>query len=180
MTQGAIAATHSEREELVRMLENSRERFLAAIAGVDEDDCKRCPAEGKWSVLEIAEHVVKAEEGMLYLWLHLAKEGTSPRELDGKVSETVLDRLNKRQAPEIIRPTNRHSSLQEARAAFIAARQQTIETVRATAPSELRSKVVPHPFTMMDGYQLFLVMALHPERHAAQVVDVKNWLRELK
>ena len=89
--------------------------------------------------------------------------------------DSARDRQRKAQAPERARPTGRFSTLAEARETFLTNRQATLDRVRQE--TELREKVVPHPLAgMLDGYQLFLLMALHAERHAEQIEEV---LRQL-
>src|SRR5690242_21099097 len=45
----------------LKWLEDSRKEFLSAIAGVTERQWKWKPATDRWSISEIAEHVVLAE-----------------------------------------------------------------------------------------------------------------------
>src|SRR5690349_7026966 len=56
-----------EKEELLALLRASRERFLGSFAGVTEADCRRCPAQGSWSVLDTVEHLTTAETIQLRL-----------------------------------------------------------------------------------------------------------------
>lgn len=177
MTQGAMTATHSERDELLGMLERSRERFLASIAGVEEVEAGVHAREGSWSILEITEHVTIAEAQMLKAFVKLGRPGTGNRELDQKLPMFARDRTRKGQSPEGSLPKGRFATLDEARAKFVANRANTMEFLRGLN-EDLRAKIVPHPIGGdLDGYQLFLIMALHPERHAAQVNEVKAQLR---
>jgi len=68
---GAVAAraadphiTAEERQKVIGLLEQSRERFLSAVAGLWDAQWKWKPAPERWSVGECAEHIVLAEGGL--------------------------------------------------------------------------------------------------------------------
>jgi hypothetical protein len=61
---GADASmTTQERADALKWLEESRTEFLAAITGLSEQQWKWKPAPDRWSVGEVAEHIVLAEAG---------------------------------------------------------------------------------------------------------------------
>ena len=39
---------------------------------------------------------------------------------------------------------------------------------------DLRKSTAVHPFGTLDSYQLVLIMALHVDRHALQIAEIKN------
>ena len=55
--------TKEERANALQWLEQSRAEFLAAVDGVTAAQWKWKPAPDRWSVGEVAEHVVLAEAG---------------------------------------------------------------------------------------------------------------------
>src|SRR6266700_186020 len=55
--------TAEERKQVLGWLAESRAEFLAAIGGVSDAQWKWKPAADRWSVGEVAEHVVLAEAG---------------------------------------------------------------------------------------------------------------------
>ena len=55
--------TPEERTNALRWLEESRREFLAAIDGLTDEQWKWKPAPDRWSVGEVAEHVILAEAG---------------------------------------------------------------------------------------------------------------------
>jgi hypothetical protein len=162
----------SEKEALRARLQEGRDKWLAAIRGISEKDALFSPGEGQWNILQVAEHVATAERQMLALWLKLAGPGTSPREKDAMIVSAQGDRNKKNPSPERSIPTGRFTSLKDAEAAFIENRVGSLKALDSA--DELRSKVVEHPLAgVCDGYQLFLIMALHPERHVHQVEEIK-------
>jgi len=73
-----------------------------------------------------------------------------------------------------MRPASRFASLQEAVAAFLAARERTMEYTRTTH-DDLRSHFSPHPVLgPMDAYQWLVGNAHHVETHSAHIREVRG------
>ena len=53
--------TPAEREKLVRILEDGRNRLLTAVAALDDDGWNYKPAADRWSAADITEHLYKSE-----------------------------------------------------------------------------------------------------------------------
>ncbi len=165
--------TVAEEKGLLRArLEENGEKWLASIRDVSEEQAQFSPGEGQWNILQVAEHVAVAERQMLAMWKKLMKPGTSSREKDETIVAAQGDRTKKTPAPERSLPTGRFSALRDAEAEFELNRQASIAALLAA--EGLREKVVEHPLAgQVDGYQLFLVMAMHPLRHVYQVEEIK-------
>lgn len=163
----------SEKQALQARLDEGRMLWLGSLKGVSEEDAQFSPGEGQWNILQVAEHVATAERQMLAMWNKLATPGFSPREKDNMIVAAQGDRNKKNPAPERSMPTGRFTSLKDAEAAFVTNREASM-TALAEAEG-LREKIVDHPLSgIVDGYQLFLIMALHPQRHVYQVEEIKN------
>jgi hypothetical protein len=161
-----------ERAALMKMLADGQQAYLACLSKLSEEMASLRRDDSSWTILECAEHVAVAEGQMLRLWEKLAVPGTTERATDQAVSDAASNRQRKAQAPERSRPSGRFASLAEAREKFVHNRQASIEKLQQMG-DELRSKAVPHPLVgLVDGYQLFLIMALHPARHAAQIEEI--------
>ena len=99
------------------------------------------------------------------------EEGRRLREQ--KIRETPIPR-GVNHAPERLRPAARFNSLEDAVAAFLAARERTIEYARSTT-DDLRSHFAPHPVLgSLDAYQWLCGNARHAESHAAHVVEIRG------
>lgn len=170
---GSSQTMVGEKEELRARLEEGRRRFLDCVHGVSEEGARFSPGDGKWSILQVAEHVAVAERQMLAMWFKLAAPGTSPKQKDQVVIANLGDRNKKNPSPDPSVPTGRFSSLREAIASFVASREKTMAALSSS--EDMRSKVVVHPLSgIVDGHQLFLIMAMHPLRHAYQVEEIKS------
>jgi uncharacterized damage-inducible protein DinB len=162
--------------ELAERLERGRDNFLRALEGVSEEQARRKPADGGWSILECVEHVAIAEWGMLRM-TQKAADGDQPadRERDAQVLRFGADRSRKAKSPEAALPTGRYASLAEAAAKFRENREKTLAWVREITETDLRRKSVPHPLAgALDGYQMLLLMSAHPERHLGQIAELKT------
>lgn len=164
-----------DKEMLIARLQEARNRYLYAFHGVADSSSSWRRAPGTWSILECAEHVAVAEEQMLRAWEKLAAPGSSDPAKDAAVVAAAHDRTHKNAAPTISEPKGRCESLFEALERFRTARQRTLQFAESVSIEELRAKVVPHPLAgTLDGYQLLMLMAAHPKRHALQVEEIKT------
>lgn len=173
MAQGVTIRLEQERETLIARLKQSRDIYLRTLKGVNDAAAKLRPAANAWSILDVSEHVATAERQMLTLWMKLAQPGQTDRSLDELIVTNVLDRSQKRIAPERSRPTGKMPSISQAIEQFDFYRGQTIAYLEGEL-EDLRAKTVVHPIAgTIDGYQLFLLMACHAERHAKQIEELK-------
>ena len=160
--------------EIVETLQKSRQDLHSAVEGIDEDRARTRPAEGRWSVLECLEHVATAERRFLG---RLEGAGQLDSPVDPKREHSVLamvvDRSQRRQAPELVQPAGRFASLAEALEDFDSTRAQVIRFAEARH-SELRTLAAQHPvFGQVTGYELMLIIAGHACRHAAQIREAR-------
>jgi hypothetical protein len=168
----ATPTTTEEKGVLRARLEENGEKWLACIRDVSEEQAQFSSGEGLWNILQVAEHVAVAERQMLAMWKKLMQPGTSPREKDETIVAAQSDRNKKNQAPERSLPSGRFHALRDAEAEFELNRQNSIAALLVA--EGLREKTVEHPLSgLVDGYQLFLVMAMHPLRHVYQVEEIK-------
>jgi hypothetical protein len=172
-----------ERQLVVDQLAASRDRIQALAGGLTAEQWRFRPADGRWSIGECLEHVMRVEGRVLGLIAKkLDEDAPQPEkqlpaaqrdERDALVSRSLLDRTVGRQAPEIARPTGEWANGDQLLAEFRKARQRTTEFA-TTTQGDLRSYFHPHAsFGELDCYQWLLVLSLHGARHAEQMEEVK-------
>jgi hypothetical protein len=161
-----------EKQEILYLLMTTCSELMAALDGVAPALHPLHAQQERWSVLENAEHVVNAEEVTFRIWQKRNGPGSTDRSVDAVVRTKLGGRL-KRKSPERLVPQGRIASVAAARKRFLTARAAAVATVGAMPAEALRTRVVPHPMVggLADGYQLFLIMALHAERHAEQIKE---------
>lgn len=182
--QKGRSMTDGERASLVAHLERTQSLFRETLSGVTPAQWSFKPAPDRWSLAEVAEHIIKAEDLLRgYATGRVLKIPTPPdfvepsaeqyKEFDAKVMAEAVDRNQKAQAMEPTRPTGAYKTVDEALQGFSQARAKSIEYARTTQ-DDLRAHFTPHPtLSRMDAYQYLLALAGHAERHVAQITEVK-------
>jgi hypothetical protein len=174
------ALTKEERERGMSELHATRKQFLDSVAGLSESQWNFKPAPEVWSVAECAEHIALSEDRLYELVTQkLMKSPAEPEkraEVKGKdelILQQTIDRSQKFQAPEMLRPTHQWPSKDDLIAHFKESRDRTIAYVERS-PDDLREHFVPHPaFKLLDGYQWLLLISAHSHRHTLQIEEVK-------
>jgi uncharacterized damage-inducible protein DinB len=173
----AAAISKADREKLLALLHESRQRFFASFAGVSDEQSQRHPAEGSWSVLDCVEHIAAAETRMM----GMLQGPRRPRAAGALNREEIFlqrmaDRSRKAVSPEGARPTGRFPNLAAAGKQFESARAVTIRFVEENT-EDLRATEVTHPHPMVgdvSAYEMVIIMAKHAERHALQIEEIKR------
>jgi len=164
-----------DKEAILAELQRGQAALLHALKDVPEDGAGRAPGPGKWSILECVEHLAVAEE-------YLLSQMISARQCDAPVVDERrgalitargADRTTRMLSPEAGRPTGRFSTLREATEHFLSTRGRTLGFVE-NANEDLRCRLTTHPLLgTVNCYEMLLVIAVHPRRHALQVEEIK-------
>jgi len=165
----------AERTEIVDMLEQSREDFRAAVAGVSESLAKTRPEAERWSVLDCVEHVATFEE-MFLKRLAGGEYTEAPPEDKAKeasLATRIVDRSSRRQAPETVLPKGRFASLAEGLEQFEVARGRSLQFAQERA-ADLYTLASMHPaFGPLNGVEALIIIASHSRRHAEQIREAR-------
>jgi len=179
----------AEKREILDALKTGRDALREALAGVDEQVAARKPGPGSWSILECVEHLAVSEQ-FLVSKLTSAKRSDSSHEnrrREAIIAERGLDRTRPVESPEEGPPGNRFRSLREALSVFDSVRAETVAFVEGSS-GDLRFRITDHPLIPgpVNCYEMLLILAVHPARHAKQIADIRALLtapalrRELK
>lgn len=172
-----------ERTGLVAALESSLRDFEELVADVSDEEWLRKPAPEKWSVGEVAEHILLSER-LLFGSIQETLEGEPDPDWEAategkmeRIEQFMPDRSIKAQAPGPLEPTG-ELGREECLAAFAAARAETLDFVRGTE-LEIKRFTRPHPadfFGELNVHQWLHFMAAHHGRHNLQIAEVEEWL----
>jgi hypothetical protein len=173
----AAPIDRGQRDFAVNSLQESRKAFLDSIAGLSEAQWKFKAAADRWSIAEVAEHVILTEDFLFGMEQKALKspavaERKVAREADEALLSQMADRTTKRESPPEVGPTGRYQNPNAAARAFKEARGHTLEYVRTTQ-DDLRAHVTTIGPVTGDAYQVFLMIAGHANRHVAQINEVK-------
>jgi hypothetical protein len=169
-----------EKQEILRLLADGSDALHAALSGVEEELAHRKPAHLSWSILECVEHVTLAEAGLLSklreAWA--TEESHEDRAREAKFRDLALNRARRIEAPGPVVPGNTAKTLAQAVDGFNAVRKETVQFVEEF-PCDLRSWLATHPLITrpVNCYEMLLLMALHPKRHALQIEEIREALR---
>jgi hypothetical protein len=162
--------------ELLKALENEREKFLDLIDDLSEDELQEPGVTGDWSIKDILSHLTHWEAELVKL-LWQARRGQEPsalilRGLAGEDEEEV-DQTNARWHAELSgRPLE--SVLED----FHAVRTQTIRRVEAFKEAELAD---PNRYRWLDGKPLWEWIEGDSFGHEAEhAMEIRAWLEKRK
>ncbi len=160
---------------VTELLEQSRQEFTEAVAGVSDAQAAVKPDAARWSVLECVEHVVLAEERFLK-FLDEAARLDAPQvsqQKQAELSSRIRDRSQRAQAPPPVQPTGRYATLAQAMEAFQAVRTRSVHFAQERA-GDLDVLNAPHPrFGPVSGREWILIIDGHARRHAAQIREIR-------
>ncbi len=176
----AYKISADEQTLLVNHLQRTAKELRAAVKGLSPEQFNFKAAPEKWSVAECLEHISTSEEFIRQVVTERALK--SPAKTDGiaerkkndeRLLVGIVDRSQKFQAPEPLKPSNKFASPQAALAHFLKARKDTIALVK-TSDADFRAHTAPHPvFKELDAYQWLLLVSGHSERHTRQILEVE-------
>lgn len=169
----------AEKKEIERRLQDGMDSLHDALRGVDEPTAQLRPQPECWSVLECLEHITLAETGLLACLKQATPSPASheDRAREARFQELALNRARRIEAPDLAIPARNGHTLADAIDALQSARTQTLLWVEEFH-GDLRSWLTLHPLITrpVNCYEMLLLIALHPRRHAQQIVEIREQL----
>lgn len=168
----------ADKRQILDRFQQGEQALATALAGIDPASASAKPDPDRWSILEIVEHLAVSEEHLLDRLRHAwpSPVSTADPAREARLESLALNRERRIDAPEPVLPTGARANLDEALGRFRAVRAQTLQFIR-DFPGDLRSTLVQHPLIPrpLNCYEMLLLMALHPIRHAAQITDLRQF-----
>jgi uncharacterized damage-inducible protein DinB len=171
--------TAEERAKAIKLLVDSHKETLEAVEKLSEAQLKFKTAPERWSVGEVAEHIMLAE-GTLFSRLESAMAAKPnpawQEQTKGKtefLEKVLVNRQGKAQAPEAIVPTGKLSKT-ELIARLKEARAKTMKFAETTQ-EPIKAHTAEHPFPIfktLNAYQWLIYIPLHNLRHNQQIAEV--------
>lgn len=174
----AGAVTPEERSFLIAHFEDTRRALLGELEAVTEAQWRFKPAPERWSIAEVMEHLVLAEDFLAGFYRQALDQPPGQRlpssnpATDKLIATAFVDRTRKFQAPAPATPSGQWRDPAAARAEFLERRARNLETARSTT-APLRLHAFEGPTGKMDAYQGLLMIAAHSARHIAQIREIK-------
>ena len=173
--------TTEQRDEMKERLELSRRAVQKAVDGLADYQWRFVPDEGGWSVAQCLEHITHVETRIIALLQQTIQSSPADKgQLDlaagkeGKLIHLFPDRTRKVQMPtyfDFPQGTKPGPMLVKD---FDEARDQSIQFL-LNATVDIRLWTAEHiVFKTLNGGQWMLVIALHGERHAGQILEIRQ------
>ena len=177
---------HPHTAAVVSRLDDARARLRQAVDAVPSELRGRRPAEGRWSVNDVLEHLSIVETNFTKRSVDAIvagkMAGIGPEDA---VERTVLpehfeamiaDREKKRTAPEAAHPRSNFDS-DSAWQAVEQSRRLLLNTLTEADGLALSQVFTSHPFFgALTVYQMAELIAAHEARHTAQIEEVAGEL----
>jgi hypothetical protein len=171
--------TAEDRAKVIKLLNESSKQTLDALEGLSEEQLRFKPAPEKWSVIEVAEHIMMAES-LLFGAMQMALAAKPNPDWEAKskgktefLEDVLAGRKGRAQAPESIVPTGKLSR-EELIKKFKDARAKTLKFTEETQ-MPLKSHTFDHPFPVfgtLNAYQWLIYIPFHNIRHNKQIEEV--------
>ncbi|MGE3955956.1 MAG: DinB family protein [Vicinamibacterales bacterium] len=175
--------TEEERTSLLDYLDRSQREFEALLQDVSDAQWNWTPAPERWSIAEVARHIVISEDYLFEQSMLAMRNPADPEWMAKTGGKTALleralpDRTRKVQAPEPLNPLGGPAMTRaEVLAAFRQKRAKTREFAMTTQ-LPLREHLTKGLFPIFDplnAYQFVLYIPLHNLRHNLQLAEVKR------
>jgi len=172
---------HPRTREVLEHLDTYHTELLRAVEAIPATMRDRQPAEGRWSVAAVLEHLAIVDEaiaGRLTTTLAVAREaGLSPEADEDSILRRldinmILDRGRPRTASPQSQP-RRDVGAADALAHYEQAYAKVCDLVREYDGLALGAVTAPHPVLgEVDVYQWLLFLGAHEGRHADQIREI--------
>jgi hypothetical protein len=172
---------HAHLEEVLPLLDNSRSVLKEAVDGVPERLRRTRPADDRWSVAEVLEHLAKVNRFFAERIATAVAEARAaglgaeqqPRTpLSSDIIRMMKDRTARRQARDLVMPDG-NVECDAAWADLDRARDDVRDAVLAADGLALGSVTTEHRFFgVLNVYQWVELTAEHECRHAEQIREI--------
>ncbi|MDW3645461.1 MAG: DinB family protein [Bacteroidia bacterium] len=169
--------------QLIKEVENARNSFIQSCKNLSPQQYQFKSAAEKWSILEVAEHIVWAERaGVVGMWKVLEERkhganywsGDNPNE--GLSIEEVVEKTwkPKEEVPDVARP--RWGGALAFWLSSLESCSHTLEKLGKALEGEQAEKLIyPHPISgPLNIIQRLEFLAFHLNRHQKQIEDIKS------
>ncbi len=163
-------------QEQFNAIEKSRKELFEDLQGYDDEVINKKPAPGAWSIAQVAEHLIMAEEGSLK-YLQKKTLDTSKVPVAGLRSKwrflltNAVFVLNiSFKAPSVVVPSGKFATIKELDKKWTQVRHDTFELLSKLPEADYKKEIWKHAIAgKMDVYQMLSFFNIHFTRHRKQV-----------
>ena len=164
-------------EHLLTQYTNTVQTLLARLAQYDDVTLNRTPAAGGWSVLQVCEHLYRAEQNMLTQMAKKIEKADSfaPMTLSTKVKYGIMWTMFqiptlRFKAPDFVAQLHDSDTLANTTLAWQTTHAALAESLAALPAAHSRKALFTHPaIGRIDAAYMLRFMELHTQRHIVQI-----------
>ncbi len=180
LVAGEPTLTKEDRAKAVKFLRDSEKELMDSVAKLTPAQWNYKPGPDRWSVAEVAEHIMLSEDLLFETVKKALAEKQNPEwkaKTTGKdtlVERALLNRERKAQAPERLKPQGKWTPA-EILSNFKERRARTLKFIQET-DLPMKAHTLDHPFPVfgtLNAYQWLIYIPLHHMRHNQQIAEVK-------
>ncbi|MFT4415043.1 DinB family protein [Fredinandcohnia humi] len=155
----------------------TREVLLQAVEGLSDDQLNQQVVEGKWSIMQVLEHLNLLEKVVSHM-IRSQLENETDTAVEAKpIEELTLNRSIKIEAPSFLIPSNDYITLEDMKARLLKSRARLLQAIEGVEPALLQKKSYQHPnFGVINLHQWVSFVGLHERRHLQQIEELKERL----
>ena len=159
-----------------KAIEKSRKDLFDDLKSYEDEVINQKPAPGAWSIAQVAEHLIIAEEGSLK-YLQKKTQDTSKVPVAGLRSKwrflltnTVFVLNINFKAPAVVVPTDNFATVEELDKRWTQVRADTLLLLNRLPEADLKKEIWKHAVAgKMDAYQMVAFFNIHFNRHRKQI-----------
>lgn len=154
-----------------------REEVWESVTGLSDGQLNEVVEKGKWTISQVLEHLYLMEENVAHnIKLVLLSKENNPT--DEKPIHTVVDRTNKRDAPDYLIPSNDFQTLEELKKKLANSRETLLKSIEGVSEEDLNEKAFIHRrFGLLTIKQWVSLIGYHEKRHLEQIKEIKQALK---
>ena len=169
----------TDKKEVERVLREGVEALEDALRGIANDTASLRPSPESWSVLECVQHIGLTERALLGRLKQATPAGASREDKarEARFQDLAMNRQRRIEAPEVVTPKPGSQSLPQALDEFQKIRGDTMRFVDEFE-GDLKAWLAVHPLITrpVNCFEMLLLIALHPKRHALQISQIREQL----
>ncbi|RFU61250.1 DinB family protein [Peribacillus glennii] len=151
-----------------------RNEVLQAVEGISVDKLNEKLEEGKWTIMQVLEHLYLMERAITHAISDQLANGES-KTVKEKPIELTVNRSTTVKAPSFVHPSEEFITLAEMHNKLSLSREAFSKIVDAADDSLLEQRGFPHPvFGELSLKQWIPFVGLHEKRHLAQIEELKR------
>lgn len=161
----------------MKINDEARAKLLETVSGLTDQELNEKPADDKWSIKQILEHLYVMESVIIKTIQSELQTGNYKKASDKPIERTI-ERSIKIKAPDFAQPSDDFKTLEEL-TSKLSATHDLLKMISETVPPEnLDEKSYPHPvFGNMSLKQWIPFIGYHELRHIEQIEEVKAFLK---